>query len=234
MEMAAPDFYRAFSDEGLSYYSLAVHRYAPPHYTRMFETHGLDLKPRIVLIGLFENDFQETGDFDAWQRSGLDWFSFHSGTWCGAPLHESALGRFGDRAFAGYQGLARVIRSRIRGERMSVSGPSLSQVDRVVEELQRVADESADKGSATWLLLIPSKPTAQGDTTAEAEAFDEVIRRVQLKSGGVIDLRPVFQAHSDPLSLYYHDDGHWDPDGVALAAAEVLKRIQPSADRNES
>ena len=200
----------------------------------MLEAHGFALRPKTILVGLFENDFAEIADFDAWQRSGLDWFEFHSGTWCGPPVRVTAFGRLIDGTFPGYQGLARVIRARVRGERMSISGPTDAQVSRVAEELQKIVDLASTNSAAVCLVLIPSKPTAQGDVTAEANAFDDLLDRLGKPTAGTIDLRPVFQAHPDPLSLYYQQDGHWNPDGVALAFQEIHKRLSAPPMTDES
>ncbi len=234
MEMAAHGFYDAIGPGGGLYYSLAIHRHAPPHYARMFETYGVSLNPEVVVVGLFENDFAETKDFDDWQRSGLDWFTYHSGTWCGRTVPVTAFGRFTRTYFPGYQGLARVIRARVRGDRMSVSGPTEAQVRRVTDELARMAD-AAERGSIDmWLLLIPSKPTARGETTAEARAYDRVADALRPRLAGIVDLRPVFQAHPDPSSLYYREDGHWNGAGVALAARELLGRLPVASVVDES
>ncbi len=225
MEMAAAGFHRAFAEHGTMYYSLAVQRHAPPHYAALFEQHGLAMKPDMVLLGLFENDFIETEDFENWRQSGIDWFSYHSGTWCGRPVPVSASGRFVRTWLRGYEGLANVLRVRLRGERMSVTGPTDHQVARVTDYLSAVAARSRENGIALWIVLIPSKPTARGETTAEATAFDRVMSAVGSSVAGVIDLRPVFQGHPDPASLYYREDGHWNRAGVALAAQTILGRL---------
>ncbi len=225
MEMAAPGFHRAFAGHGFFYYSLAIHRQAPPQYLRFLEETGKSVKPRIVLVGLFENDFLETEDFEVWSESGMDWFTYHSGTWFGPPAITNPLRRFVHTWLRGYEGFANVIRVRLRGERMSVAGPSDAQVVRVAEYLNEMSAVAQDSGMDLWLVLIPSKPTARGETTPEARAFDRVAAETAPAMAGVIDLRSVFQAHLDPASLYYRDDGHWNDAGIALAAETVLSRL---------
>lgn len=234
MEMAAYEFHRAFAENGRKYYSLAVHRYAPPHYRRMLELHGPALDAPIIVVGLFENDFVETQDFDDWQESGLDWFAYHSGTWCGRTVPKSAMGRFLRVYFPGYLGLADVVRVRVRGERMSVSGPTDGQISRVVEELDAITRLAKSHESEVWLMLIPSKPTARGNITAEAHAYDRVVASIGAAFSGVIDLRPIFQGYPDPLSLYYRTDGHWNRTGVALASQELCARLIGMTESDES
>jgi len=225
MEMAVPGFYRAFSERGALYYSMAIHRHSPPQYAAFLEGNGLQLRPKVALLGLFENDFFETEDFEEWRCSGLDWFSYHGGTWFGAPSPAGATRRFIHTWLLGYEGLAKVIRVRLRGERMSVAGPSEHQVARVSEYLAAIAARARESDIDLWVVLIPSKPTARGDATAEAAAYDRVLATVGGSVAGVIDLRPVFRAHPDPASLYYREDGHWNDSGVALAADTILGRL---------
>lgn len=226
MEMAAPGFHRAFAQRGLFYYSLAIHRQAPPQYLRFLEEPGISVKPKTALVGLFENDFLETADFDAWTGSGMDWFTYHSGTWFGPPAITNPLWRLAHTWLRGYEGFTNVIRVRLRGERMSVTGPTDSQVIRVAECTKQMAEIAQKNSIDLWLVLIPSKPTARGETTPEATAFDRVVTEVEPVIAGVIDLRNVFQAHADPASLYYREDGHWNDAGIALAAETILSRLE--------
>ncbi len=225
MEMAAHDFYEGFAERGLRYYSLAIHRQAPPHYAALFEAYAADLAPRLAIVGVFENDFAESADFDRWKASGLDWFTFHSGTWCGRPVPANAVERFTRRHFRGYRGLARVIQSRLRGERMSVNGPSDYRVARVKEELLRIAGLAEPSDIVLLFVFIPSRATATGDApTAEAAAYDAVIAALKGRSLSTLDLRPIFSEHPDPASLYYKQDGHWNDRGIAAAARHVLRK----------
>lgn len=114
MEMAAPGFHRAFAKHEWFYYSLAIHRQAPPQYLRFLQDPGIAMNPDIVLVGLFENDFLETEDFDAWTQSGMDWFTYHSGTWFGPPPVADPLRRFAHSWLRGYTGLANVIKSEAK------------------------------------------------------------------------------------------------------------------------
>ncbi len=229
MEHAAYVFHEAFAHREWTYYSLAIHRQAPPHFTRILERYGPELKPNWVIYGLFENDFEETIDFDRWEASGIDWFAFHSGTWCGRPVPVNAVARAWQTYLRGYDGLARVVRARMRGDRMSVSGPSGEAIARVKEEVERAIAFSQDElGARVVLVLIPSRATATSDITPEAQAFDAVVPGDPAVR--VVDLRVAFAVHPDPPSLYYETDGHWNADGMALAARAILKAIDDAPD----
>jgi len=44
----------------------------PQHYARVFETFGVKLRPRLVLVGVFaRNDFWDADQFDRWLESGV-------------------------------------------------------------------------------------------------------------------------------------------------------------------
>ena len=225
IEHASHNFYDFFKSNGLSYYGMAVHRQAPPQYNAILEAHALPLRPKWILYGLFENDFIETTDFDTWRASGLDWFAFHSGTWCGPPVPANALARFSGHYLAGYGGLYRVLHARLRGEKMTVSGPGQPEIRRVLEEIRRAADLAAAHGTAFMLILIPSRVTAVHGATPEARAYDAIVENLDLAGISLVDLRRNFGEHRDPASLYYAVDGHWNRAGMEVAAREILEAV---------
>jgi hypothetical protein len=148
MEHAAHVFHDLFAAEDIFYYNLAIHRQAPPQYTHVVESVAAPLRPQWIIYGIFENDFAETEDFDNWKKSGLDWFAFHSGTWCGAPLPPTLLGRLYENHLRGFNGLFRAVESRLRGERMSALGPSEASVARVKELTVAAADAARPRRRA--------------------------------------------------------------------------------------
>jgi len=54
-----------------------------------------------------ENDFFETLDFEAWLNSGEDWFTYHSGYWCGpasdVPVTVRLFRRYLKGCYSGYR-----------------------------------------------------------------------------------------------------------------------------------
>ncbi len=232
IEHAAHEWFELAKDRGLDYHSLALHRTAPPQYARIFEAHGLAMKPKWVVIGLFENDFTETSDFLQWSDSGMDWFAYHSGTWCGPPIDDSVLGRILNGPLVGWQLAYRNARANLRGERMSVAGPNKTEIAGVDSALEDIVAKARAIDSRILVLIIPSKPTALNAPTREAEACDFVIDKLTIDSLGagdaigVIDLRQVFRDHPNPASLYYEVDGHWNRNGIELAGTLVFDHIQ--------
>lgn len=225
MEHASHNFHEFFKSNGLAYYGMAVHRQAPPHYNVILEDHALPLRPKWILYGLFENDFMETADFDRWRVSGLNWFTFHSGTWCGPPVAVSALARFKDRHLRGFGGLYHVLHARLRGERMTLTGPTRAEIERVLQEIRRANDLATASGAAFVLVLIPSRATALAGSSPESEAYDALLNELDGAPLTLIDLRAPFIEHETPASLYYEIDAHWNRAGMDLAANTILDAI---------
>jgi hypothetical protein len=226
MEHASHRFRQAFASAGYSYYNLAIHRHSTPHYNAILNAYALPMNPKIVLYGLFENDFVEAEDFWDWKESGLDWFAFHSGTWCGKALDPNASARVLNRIFRGSIAFAGVVRTRLRGDRMSILGPSEAQVSGVAEDIVEAHRQVVDYGARFLLILIPSRATAVHGETLESNAYDGVLSRIADASVPFLDLRKPFLDQEDPLSLYYPIDAHWNPDGMALAADAILTRLE--------
>jgi hypothetical protein len=226
MEHASHTFRKAFASAGYSYYNLAIHRQATPQYNAILNAYALPMNPKIIVYGLFENDFAEAEDFRNWKESGLDWFAFHSGTWCGKPLNPKASARLLNRFFPGSIAFAGVVRSRLRGDRMSILGPSEAQVSRIAEDIVEAHRQVVDHGARFLLVLIPSRATAVNGETLESNAYDGVLSRIADASIPVLDLRKPFLDQEDPLSLYYPIDAHWNRDGMTLAADAILTRLE--------
>lgn len=232
MEMAAAPFHERFKQAGYSYYSLAIHRQCPPQYNAQFTAYAADLQQSILLYGLFENDFDETQDFQSWQKSGLDWFTYHSGTWCGPPIGVGVCERFLRTHARGWYAFARVLDAKYRGENLSVSGPGIGEIADVAEYIANATHVVHETGTRLVLVIIPSKQTAISGDSLESHAYDTMLELLQRASIEIVDLRKPFHEHPDPASLYYVKDGHWNDNGIAFAADIILKHLESKS--NES
>jgi len=85
-DQAYPVWVEAFESRGLALYNLATQRYTTQHYHLAYRSHGAGKGARYVVVAFFMNDFWELPDFDRWRESGLDWFTFHGGTYGGEPI----------------------------------------------------------------------------------------------------------------------------------------------------
>lgn len=236
MEMAAGEFHERFKEKGLSYYSLAIHRQCPPQYTAILESRALPLKPHIVVYGIFENDFQETFDFEKWRASDLDWFSYHSGTWCGPPLGAGSLERFARTYTRGWFTFGRVLREKALGPEALPEIKRQPAIALASVPIFNAADLARNAQIRFILVLIPSKETAKGAATPESRCYDTLARLATSPKIGidVVDLREAFRNHSDPASLYYVKDGHWNDSGIALAATAILEQLEGKANEPRS
>lgn len=222
MEMAANVFYERFRATDQLYYSAAIMRYCPAQYTDMLRSVAIPMKPMTILYGVFENDFLEIEDYDNWRRSGIPWFDYHSGTWCGPPTGVTPLARFLKRTTRGWSAFYRVIEARIWGERISTTRPSPGQVSRVRDEIADAAEIAHSHGIRFLVLLIPSKRTAIHGSSPESVEYDRLLRELG-DSIQFLDLRPIFRAVPDPSTLYYVTDGHWNDTGCEVACQAVLE-----------
>lgn len=226
MEHGAYVFHTLFQEAGFSYYSLAIHRQSPPQYLDILEKYAAPLHPQWIVVGLFENDFQEAEDYDRWRESGMDWFTYHSGTWCGPPVPTHPVRSFYSDHFRGIDSLLRAVRGRLRTEKISFSGPTETQIERVVDLLTEIRQRTEAQNMHFLLLLIPGRDTAiQGDSAA-SRAYDRVIERFSAET--VLDLRPVFASAPDPAALYYREDAHWNADGIEKAWGAIVETIRGS------
>jgi hypothetical protein len=227
VEHAAHIWFELAKKRRLNYYSMALHRTAPPQYARIIKKHIGAGKPTWIVIGLFENDFVETSDFQQWQKSDLDWFEYHSGTWCGPPVDESFSATLRDGLFQGWSAALKNVRANLRGGRMTITGPTEEEIDGVTEALREIRTHAKEIESRALIVLIPSKPTATGPLTNEAEAYDPVINALRMDGPlDILDLRPAFRAHTDPSSLFYEIDGHWNTTGMKFAGQLLFDHIR--------
>ena len=228
VEHAAHEWFELFREAGYAYHNLAIHRTAPPQYARVYQKYGADRAPTWVLVGLFENDFAEAWDFDNWSKSGCDWFTYHSGTWCGPAANDSLAAKMRDAVAPGWTAALKNARSNLRGESMSVLGPNEFERALVFNSTIDIVETANERGARAIVVLIPSKPTATHEFTKEAHAFNEFSDRLQhhVKDVDLIDLRKTFKAHESPQSLYYEIDGHWNAAGMRLAGETILNHIR--------
>lgn len=220
--------YECFRDAGLFYYNMAIHRQSPPQYNIILENYAAPHKPTWVVYGLFENDFAETADYENWKRSGLDWFTYHSGTWCGPPVGAGASMRFLHKHLRGTIAFTKVLREKLDIPWAATARQSAIESDKVLEYV-RDAHEYADTHGIRFLLvLIPSKMTTLDAPTPESTRYDALVAQLAGTPIHLVDLRNVFATAENPASLYYKIDGHWNETGIRAAAAAVLDCIRNS------
>ena len=224
MEHGAHGFHTLFQNAGFLYYSLAIQRQSPPQFLNVLKKYAAPLHPKWIVLGLFENDFPETEDYDRWRESGMDWFAYHSGTWCGPPVPTDPLKSFYLDYFPGVDGLLRVLLGRLRIESISFSGPTEKQIERVVDLLAEIRQRTEAQGARFLLVLIPGRDTAIHGNSPASRAYDRIIEYFPPTS--ILDLRPVFASVPDPATLYYREDAHWNAYGIEKAGNAIVEMIR--------
>ncbi|MEQ8195493.1 MAG: hypothetical protein RIB59_13490 [Rhodospirillales bacterium] len=79
----------------------------------------------------------------------------------------------------------------------------------------------------TIVLLIPSRGLWHGDQKeAENKRHRQFVEELKKRSLNFVDLRTLFEATGDPLSLHFRNDGHWNTKGHTLAARALAGFIR--------
>jgi len=221
LQVAEEEFYERFMDAGLLYYSLAMHHQGPPHYNRILADHALDLGPGWVLYGISENDYVDAFDFERWEESGLDWFAFHSGSWCGPPSSGSPAV---DRLRTALRGTWAVWRAL----RVGLWPDPPPRVDpRVVRDyVLEARDAATAAGMRFTVLIIPSKASALHRPTEDAARHEALLGLLRESGVEVVDLRSALVAAPGSPSLFYERDSHWNRTGQKIAAERILSAMQ--------
>ncbi|MFW5959657.1 MAG: alginate O-acetyltransferase AlgX-related protein [Chitinivibrionales bacterium] len=225
MEGAQNLFHEYFSLKGYNYYNLSHGRYTLPQYNIALKEYGLDLNPKWAVYGLNEVSFTLIPDFEKWQESDMDWFEFHSGTWCGP----AAKAGFPHNVLREFPRLHRTYKSTMKKTFRGALQNSPSQEELVdksksyIIEADRVCREN---GINFILLLIPSKTRMINGEGAGTYLFSEMVQELKKRGITVIDLRDNFSKSENPERLYYKEDAHWNRTGVYRAAQEILKYIK--------
>ena len=221
MEHAAYYVTDYFSARGLNYYNLAIHRQSPPQYLDIVRTYVNPINPKVVLLGITENDMNEIDDYLSWRESGLDWFTFHSGTWCGPPLRSTPLLRTWDNMFPGYNSFFTLLENKAPALTKLRTKEVKNDNAELTYWLELIQNETIENKQNLIVLFIPSKESVMIERTAENLAFERAIAYCQENNIRYIDLHPIFREHENPPSLYYPINGHWNGDGIKVALEKV-------------
>jgi hypothetical protein len=223
-----------FATQNLRYYNLAMHRQSPPQYTDILETIALSLKPKFIVYSVFENDFQEVMDYHNWKVSDLDWFTYHSNTWCGAPIPQSKTDKLLSTQLRGYNGLYNVIQSKLMGDALSINGSPDGSHELILNEIKRSHYLAQEVNTQFVVLFIPSRDSGINQPTFEALAYEPLIE--ELNKAGIpnIQLISTFRNNPDPASLYYQINGHWNPKGITIAANTLQEHFKSQSNSQET
>ena len=239
------------SGAGRDIVDMGVSGYSALAASRMLDRYGAAFKPRLVLHGLFLNDFEENLDFASWEHSGKD----NMRDW----YHEQSLGEFGYQLYKRFR-TYRLLHSMLRAERsstfrlqdnglnlyMSPSGWWVHATEHAAQPQyldfmkQVLLDEDRRAhamGAQLVILLFPFKEQVYWDRML---AHDPELRSVDVdqpfrlltefgREHGLqmIDLTPALRARAQAgEQVYFSMDAHWNPHGNAVVADTVLGELK--------
>jgi hypothetical protein len=230
MQGASSAFYDFFSLHGLLYYNMATHRHTLPQFNDALKRNALPIRPSWIIYELNEASPSLINDYLAWKRSGLDWFTYHSGTWSGPPKSSQYdLGPL--KKIPEINGIAVAVLKKVLPKKTVFPGTFEEQKKLCLEYICAADSMTRQAGSRMIVLYIPSKETIFYGRSRISGLIDGLLPMLSAKGITVLDLRKPFNDSDDPRSLYYAVDGHWNKDGV-LMAARAVKAVMDSVGRN--
>ena len=240
---------------GLAIGTLGVSGYSTLAEARMLERYGRQLKPRLVLLGLFANDFNDNLDFDEWVHSGTDNFwdwrqgkqgRGHVGHWLAEQsmiyrLVDGALRAHKQTSYTYKQGNLDLV---FRTDRWWLPASDAKRVrerehgwELMQQALLDMHANAAAVGADLAVVLIPAKEEVYWDivhpstAAAETTAVDHPLAVVRdfctAKGIHYCDLTAAMQAAARRgRQLYLRVSGHWNDDGNALAATTIARCLK--------
>jgi hypothetical protein len=112
--------------------------------------------------------------------------------------------------------------------------PEQRQLAGVIDSVTEFARQLRERGTTLVFAPIPDTaevypelfPPEQIARCARPSLFDRLVPAAREAGVEAVDLRAVFRANKVPY-LYRHDDSHWTPRGVRVAAAALAAAIAP-------
>jgi len=231
---AAGTFHEYFWLKGLFYYNMAQGRYTLPLYNRVVTDLALPLKPRRILYGLNEVSHLLIDDCERWDKSGQDWMTFHSGSWCGPAIRSGfpydQLRRW-KPVFALYVAIERTVVKKQMAQLDERQKTGL--VEKSFGYIHEAWTATRAAGVEFTVLMIPEKGRALGGASPNLYFFERM--EPLLREAGIqyVDLRAPFASADDPRDLYFAVDNHWNRNGIYLAAQEMMRFLRESTDGNQ-
>jgi hypothetical protein len=228
-----------------------VSGYSAVASARLMERYGKAFQPRLVLHGLFLNDFEENMDFVSWEQSGAD----NLRAW----YHEQNLGELGYRLYKRFR-TYRLVRAMLRAGRSQtfrlqenglnlylsstgwwVHATAHAVQPEYLEFMERVLLQEAQTarrmGARLVVLLFPFKEQVDWDrvlareSTLRAIDVDAPFRLVAefCRRHGIatVDLTDALRDRARAgEQLYFSMDAHWNPRGNAVVADALFDALR--------
>jgi hypothetical protein len=232
---------------GLSIATLGVNGYSNLAEERILSRYGRQLHPRLVLAGVYPNDFKDNVNFDKWTRSG----SGNFWTWLGQQRGRGESGRFLSR----YSMIYRIVDGALRANGRAVHKYKDDHLDfffrldpwwvdltkraeknRGFPLMQRalldMRAEATAMGAQFVVLLFPTKEQIYWDIARRYSKEDldvdrpvEVVRQF-CETNGIkfctFDAALRAEARQG-RQLYHRISSHWNDEGNAVGAQVIAK-----------
>jgi hypothetical protein len=227
---------------------------APQQYLRLYETFGVKVSPKVLLVGLhLGSDLGDATIFDAWQRAetheGFMEFWLKGGrSALGEWLQRSYLFTWLNDMHASYQAGVFLQGKTVRladGNRVQLIPRQLAKLARmsypgrpafelVLESLKQLQALATQQQTHCLVLFFPSKEEVYlpvfGDPAADLAA--SFLPELDRRGIAYLDLGPHFrQRAAAGETLFWEVDGHPNARGYALIAEVVLAHLQERAAR---
>lgn len=238
---------------GLSFATLGISGFSTLAEARVLERYGHKLNPKLVVLAVFPNDFNDNIDFDEWIRSGAENFW----EWRGRREGRGPL----FRRLADHSIVVRIIDSAIRTRERRSFVYKDEQFEFVFQpwwlepmdaerrehrrrgwELMRAAilemrAASAAMGARFMVVTIPSKEEVYWDLVRDGlpnpeslevdRPFVEMFELCAAEGIACCDTRADLEAEAHQgRQLYLRVSSHWNADGNAVAAAAVARCLE--------
>jgi hypothetical protein len=235
---------------GLSFATLGVNGYSTLAEERVLDRYGRQLRPKLVLLGIFPNDFKDNVNFDEWTRSGTGNFW----TWLGGKRGRGDFGRW----LADHSIVYRMIDGamRVRGRKIdkyqdahldfvfrvdkwwldlvkdTENNPGWHLMQKAILDIKKTADEM---GAELVVLLFPPKeqvyweqarqfaPKGEQDLNV-SNPLDTVQAFLQAHKIAYCEFAQALRAEAQKgRQLYHRISSHWNDEGNAVGA-QVIER----------
>jgi hypothetical protein len=235
---------------GLSFATLGVNGYSTLAEARILEKYGRHLRPKLVLLGIFPNDFKDNVNFQEWTESGTGNFW----VWLGGKRGRGEFGRW----LADHSIVYRMIDGalRVRGRKIdkyrdehvdfvfrldkwwldllkdTEHDPGFGLMQKAILDIKRTAD---DMGAQLVVLLFPPKEqiywdlarrfaSARQQNLTVSRPLDTVRSFLQAKGIAYCEFTEALQAEARKgRQLYHRISSHWNDAGNAVGAEVVVR-----------
>jgi lysophospholipase L1-like esterase len=237
--------------------NLALIGSAPQQYLRVYETFGTDLKPKVLLFGLFPgNDVKDAGTFDEWQAAGsegnYDVWRFFRGR---IPRPAQGIKHYLKKSY-----LVLCLREAWRlyrlpgktritaldfpdGGRLQLffytswwqsveASEDHPDFQLILQTVEKARTSTRQQGTELLVLLLPTREEVYLPLLGEESPDDSGPFRAAFEERGIpyLDLTPAFRKRAKAHEqLFFEVDGHPNVAGNALIAEEVLTHLRENA-----